>query len=250
MRGLSQPGVRWCVTRPPGPCLRCVTGVPTLKAGAEDSDGVYVERDSSQYSAAAGAATLERDRRGGHPNGGFPEPPQGALVRVVAVEHHACGQETKVRLPAHLSAAAVRHVVCGSCGEAFEAPNVREVELAAPEPDAARARPGSWLAPVAPEPAAPPRRPRLSLPRPALPALSLPSWRPSLPHWLHNPDSRTWRLASIPLAAAAVIGALLLIQGGSDESKTPFADAVAGRFRARRRTGRRAGRWRGRRRLR
>jgi len=188
-----------------------------------------VESDSSQYSAAAGAATLERDRRGGHPNGGFPEPPRGALVRVVTVEHHACEEETRVRLPAHLPAAAVRHVVCASCGEAIEAPNVREVDLVAPEPDAAWARPGSWLAPVAPEPAAAPPPPRLSLPRPTLPTLSLPSWRPSLPHWLHNPDSRTWRLASIPLAAAAVIGALLLIQGGSDESKTPFADAVQAR---------------------
>ncbi len=43
-----------------------------------------------------------------------------------------------------------------------------------------------------------------------------------------NPSSRIWRVASIPLAAAAVVGGLLLIQGnGSDVEPTPTAAAPA-----------------------
>ena len=34
-----------------------------------------------------------------------------------------------------------------------------------------------------------------------------------VPGWLSDPDSRVWRYLSIPVAAAAVIGALALIQG-------------------------------------
>ena len=33
------------------------------------------------------------------------------------------------------------------------------------------------------------------------------------PGWLSDPESRVWRYLSIPVAAAAVIGALALIQG-------------------------------------
>ena len=34
-----------------------------------------------------------------------------------------------------------------------------------------------------------------------------------LPDWLSDPQSRAWRYLSIPIAAAVVIGALILIQG-------------------------------------
>jgi hypothetical protein len=34
-----------------------------------------------------------------------------------------------------------------------------------------------------------------------------------VPGWLSDPDSRAWRYLSIPIAAAAVIAALALIQG-------------------------------------
>ena len=33
------------------------------------------------------------------------------------------------------------------------------------------------------------------------------------PHWLSDPQSRAWTYLSIPIAAAVVIGALILIQG-------------------------------------
>ena len=52
-----------------------------------------------------------------------------------------------------------------------------------------------------------------------LPELSLPKI---------DPSSRAWRIASVPLAAAAVIGGLLLIQGaGDDPAQTPASDATA-----------------------
>jgi hypothetical protein len=36
----------------------------------------------------------------------------------------------------------------------------------------------------------------------------------SVPGWLSDPQSHAWRYLSIPIAAAVVIGALILIQGG------------------------------------
>jgi hypothetical protein len=47
--------------------------------------------------------------------------------------------------------------------------------------------------------------------------------RRAAPAW---PDGELWRWLSIPLAGAAVIAALVLIQGG-DEDPTPFVDAEA-----------------------
>lgn len=180
-----------------------------------------MDLSGSQSGAASGAATLAPAAGDGPSNGGFPEPPQGALFRVVKAEHDVCGHATRVRLPAHLPASAVRRVVCAACATPFEALSVEEVELVAPGPEATRARPGRW-APAATDggvtTGAPVRR-RLTLKRPALP-------RPSLPGWAREPASTGFKLATIPLAAAAVIGALLLIQGGSEEPDTPFAGAV------------------------
>ena len=65
-------------------------------------------------------------------NGGFPEPPAGGVVRVVRAQHEACGRATRVRLPVHLPAGAVRRVVCQGCARAFETPEVEEVELLDP----------------------------------------------------------------------------------------------------------------------
>jgi hypothetical protein len=260
-----------------------------------------VHRVRARQSAAAGAATLEEIQPLGVPNGGFPEPLRGAVVRVVRAEHAACGHATAVRLPAEIPASSVRRVVCGGCSRAYEATRVLEMELvpelaavsveqeptrvdpepavvapvpandepeAAEEPDAVEESEIAEQPEVADSPKRPlrrrlpqlrrralrrptpgPKRPSPRLPRLALPAVlterrSLPSIKrpsvslprpaapkvslPSPPSWLHDPESRGWRLLSIPLAAAAVIAALMLIQGESgDESPTPFADDAA-----------------------
>ena len=57
--------------------------------------------------------------------------------------------------------------------------------------------------------------------------LSLPRFDVALPSF--DPSSRAWRLASVPVAAAAVIGGLLMIQGdgGSDGTAPPAAEAPA-----------------------
>lgn len=125
----------------------------------------------------------------GAANGGFPEPLAGEPVRVVRCRHEACGGETRVRVPGVLSSEAVRRVVCGSCRQAFEcggAVNEGVVEPASPSRAVAAA---SQVEPVR-----------------ASPGIAVPGW-------LSDPDSRVWRYLSIPVAAAAVIGALALIQG-------------------------------------
>jgi len=113
-------------------------------------------------------------------NGGFPEPPAGEPVRVVRCSHLTCGRDTRIRLPRGLPADAVRRVVCDGCGRTYDCHLVEEIEARG----------------VASALAAPPRR------------------------WLELPPGRAWRIASIPIAAAAVIGALLLIRGLGDDSST------------------------------
>lgn len=192
-----------------------------LKGRRVPSDEVYVEREaSSQESAAAGPATLTPDELGAPANGGFPEPPPGGVVRVVTTQHEACGGETRVRLPVHLPAGAVRRVVCRSCAQVFEAPSVEEVELLepAPAPRPARIRRPAIMTMPAQAAQASRRRPRL--PAPPLPSLG---W---LADRLPDPRGRGWRLFSIPIAAIAVIAGLMAIQGGSDDPELPFADAI------------------------
>ena len=131
-------------------------------------------------------------RRGAHPavhplNGGFPEPPFGIPVREVRAAHDACGAETRVRIPGAIPAHAVRRVVCEHCARPFEC------EAVDADPDG-----GSWL--------------------PSLPDLS--RLRPRRPSWLDGPPGRAWGWLSIPIAAAAVIAGLVLIQG-SDDPATP-----------------------------
>ena len=110
-------------------------------------------------------------------NGGFPEPLAGEPIRQVRCRHEACGTDTRVRIPFALSAEAVRRVACEGCGQVFDCDGVVD-ETAAESPSSV----------------AEPRR-------------------SGVPGWLSDPDSRAWRYLSIPIAAAAVIGALALIQG-------------------------------------
>lgn len=120
----------------------------------------------------------------GHPlNGGFPEPPFGMPVREVSAAHQACGTETRVRVPGAIPAHAVRRVVCEHCARPFECEGVD-----------APADSGGWL--------------------PSLPDLG--ALRPRRPSWLDGPPGRLWGWLSIPIAAAAVIGGLALIQGSKD----------------------------------
>jgi hypothetical protein len=117
-------------------------------------------------------------------NGGFPEPPSGEPVRVIAARHDGCAAATRVRLPRTVPARAVRRVRCSECSRDFDAGAVEDVT------------------------APPPRR------------LSL------LDRF--DPSGRAWRLASLGLAAAAVAGGLLLIQGGDEQPQTGHpAAAVA-----------------------
>ena len=146
-------------------------------------------------------------RRPGETNGGFPEPPAGMPVRVVHASHDACGAETRVRLPGSVPARAVRRVVCHHCErpfacEAIEDPNVAEAG-----------------APVAgggdvaiPPPGRRSLRSRVQF-----------EWR----RWLSAPPGRTWRILSVPLAAAGVILGLILVRG-SDEGPRPERVAGAG----------------------
>lgn len=177
---------------------------------------------------------LLQETRAGN-NGGFPRPPAGEPYRVVRCSHTTCGTETRVRLPQALPERAIHRVVCDSCSEPFPAaaslagligsggstaggvttgsrvvkPRVNGA-VAAPTP--ASLRPAAAPAPMSSTPA----RLRRSLPRPRLRGPSLPSAR-------KLPSSRLWRWASIPLALAAVIAGLTLIQG---ENGNPSPAAI------------------------
>jgi hypothetical protein len=116
-------------------------------------------------------------------------------VRVVGAAHETCGVETRVRVPGALPAYAVRRVVCDHCARPFECQGY----------DAADDGGGGWL--------------------PALPDLS--GLRPRRPGFLDGPPGRVWRWLSVPVAAAAVIGGLILIQGGDDTATRTASPAVA-----------------------
>ncbi len=59
-------------------------------------------------------------------NGGFPKPGPGLALRVFKARHESCGTETRIQIPAALSARAVRMVHCRQCGERFEVDSVTE----------------------------------------------------------------------------------------------------------------------------
>lgn len=161
-------------------------------------------------------------------NGGFPEPPASADIRVVCARHDACGTQTRVRLPSEVPARAVRRLRCSGCEQAFEAARVHELGVleSAARPSAAARAPIPAREPLAAPVAVVP----LAAPEPAVaapaPAPSPPSWpKLSLPKL--DPSSRFWRLASIPLAAALVIAGLLALQGGGDEPAVALPTAPA-----------------------
>ena len=173
-------------------------------------------------------------------NGGFPQPPTAEPVRVVACLHDGCGAETRVHLPVALSAGAVRHVFCSSCTQAFDPAEVTEVGVLEPQsaPRAARGVRMPRLALSAPAmPLSVPVLTMPSLPHLALPELRRPDWV-RLPDFLYDrlpaPDSRAWRLASVPVAALAVVGALVFIQGSDEPVRrdasfaAPLASELAG----------------------
>jgi hypothetical protein len=109
-------------------------------------------------------------------------------VRVVRAAHELCGAETRVRIPDAIPARAVRRVVCEQCARPFECEAVDD------GPDG-----GGWL--------------------PSLPDLG--ALRPHWPGWLDSPPGRAWRWLSIPLAIAAVMVGLILIQGSDDATAPP-----------------------------
>ena len=105
-------------------------------------------------------------------------PVAGEAVRLVRCEHEACGAATCVRLPLQLPAKAVRRVVCDGCRQPFECDYVLDDGVVGP----------GVLAPGLPLP------------------------HTQAPPQLFSPEGRAWRYLSVPVAAAAVIGALILIQ--------------------------------------
>lgn len=147
-------------------------------------------------------------------NGGFPEPPGGEPVRVVRTSHQRCGGETRIRLSGYLPPRAVRRVICERCQERYGCEGAEELTTA----ESAQASLSDATAAATAPPAAPtPRWPRPSLPtplrlaalRPPTPRLPKLSKLPDLP----PPESPLWRWIGTPLAALAVVGVLLLVQG-------------------------------------
>jgi hypothetical protein len=106
-------------------------------------------------------------------------PVAGEAIRLVRCQHQACGAETRVGLPDVLPARVVRRVVCDGCRQPFECDYVLDAGVVAP----------GLLAPGLPVP------------------------RTQVSGRLFSPEARVWRYLSVPVAAAAVIGALRLIQG-------------------------------------
>jgi hypothetical protein len=131
-------------------------------------------------------------------NGGFPEPVPGEPVRLVKCRHDACGTSTRVRVPQALPARAVRRVVCDGCRQRYECEGVDDGEGAAGGGTAG----GGATADSAPAGGTVPNR-----------------------------ENRIWKYLSFPLAAAAVILVLVLVQrsdeGSQQEPASPTPPAPA-----------------------
>lgn len=82
------------------------------------------------------------------PNGGYPEPPATVPIKVVVALHHACGEETRVRLPEILPTRAIRTLHCSHCDQDFSAETVEDLTQAA----TAVAPEAAAVAPEAPAP--------------------------------------------------------------------------------------------------
>ena len=107
---------------------------------------------------------------------------------MVSVRHERCGATTRVSLPRYIPQQAVRRVVCQSCAQTIMDPGI-----------------SASSGPFA-------RFTSISVPEVPLP----------------NFDGPAWRYLSVPLAGAAVIGALMLIQGSDDSqsSSEPTGEAT------------------------
>ena len=101
-------------------------------------------------------------------------------MRLVRCEHEACGAATRVRLPRELPAKVVRRVVCDGCRQPFECDDVLDMGVAWP----------------------------ITLTR-----TQVRLTRTQVPGRRFHPEGRAWRYLSVPVAAAAVIGVMALIQG-------------------------------------
>jgi hypothetical protein len=132
-----------------------------------------------------------------------------------------------VRLPSSVPARAVHRLRCDHCERSFEIGEVddfgleselNDLEAAVP----ARRKRRSLVLPKVSKPKL--AKPKLSKPKLSKPKLSLSkssTAKPKLSKPKINPDSRAWRLATIPVAAALVIGGLIVIQGGGNSSSPP-----------------------------
>jgi hypothetical protein len=110
----------------------------------------------------------------------------------------------------------VRRVVCEGCHQPFACETVLDVGVV--EPAAARqVRRRGERRPATPARRRPPRQPRAA--RTKLTTTSVRGW-------LSNPESHIWRYLSIPIAAAAVIVALVLIQGSGEPARHSASSAA------------------------
>ena len=125
-------------------------------------------------------------------NGGFPLPPEGEPVRLLASHHDACKGDTRLRLPRVVPPRAVRRVVCQHCEAVYEPHGVAELSEK-------RAR---WL-----------------------PAISWPTLpKPSAPSW---PSNLSWRWLRLPVAIVAVVAGLTVLQSDGDEAPPTAAPTTS-----------------------
>ncbi len=158
-------------------------------------------------------------------NGGFPEPPAGGRVHVVAARHPACGASTRIRLPATVPSRAVHHLSCSGCGHDFDVLAVAELGIEDPRTAPPPRRPAPAAATARTTSRATRRRPSLRAPRIRRPAAlppRIPISKPKLPSGLGMPKLRfdpqglSWKVVSIAVAAVLVVVGLLALRGGGD----------------------------------
>ncbi len=147
-------------------------------------------------------------------------------VRIVAARHDSCGKSTRVRLPSAIPARAVHRLRCDHCEKAFEIGEVDDFGLESELKDLEKAVPARKKVKLSKAKLVKPKlaKPKLAKPKLTKPKFSKPTLAKAKPTKSKiDPQSRTWRLATIPVAAVLVIGGLLLLQGGGDDAPTTAA---------------------------